>query len=995
LIRAEESIISILMADPVSKSNIEMQTRVLKILRQLLVELGSQHALRHLSVNSQLDRELGLGSLERLELLERLEKEFTTVLPDEAYGDARTPADLAAILLNAVLGIGRKISLSIDSNQPAAYPMPSGQIESLSANQKGVDRQFDPAQVQTLGEVLKGYAEVDPHRVHVQLYLEDDSVRPLTYGQLFSRSLAVAGKLVDRGLKPGQTVAIMLPTSLDFFFSFFGTLLAGCIPVPIYPPFRVDRLEEYAGRQSRSLVNAEVRLLITFRRAEKLARLLQPAIPSLMAVANFEEFGLNEWVDLPLRAGSFEVEGMCPVRAEDIALIQYTSGSTGDPKGVVLTQGNMMANIRAIGAGINVQKTDKAVSWLPLYHDMGLIGSWLAALYFGVPIAILSPLAFLSRPERWLWAIHHHRATISPAPNFAYELCARRIDERAIEGLDLSCWRAALNGAEPVSSDTLSRFTERFKRYGFSPNAFLPVYGLAESSVALTFPAPGKPPRIDRIQRERFQREGIAHSCESIDPSGLRFVSVGRALPGHEIRIVDEDGRPLDERIQGEIQFRGPSTMQGYFMNREATRAVFRGDWVLTGDLGYTADGELFVTGRSKDLIIKGGRNLYPQEIEELTAAVPGVRRGCVAAIGIKDEVLGTERLVIVAETREQATQRKDDLIAAIVAKIDMQMGVPPDQVVLVPPQTVPKTSSGKIRRDACKRMLLNGQLTNKPSPVWWQLVRITLRSWTQRASLGFCQLANVIFGIYAWVIVITFLFLCWATLLPFQTYPKSRIPRKVLRWACRIVLRLTGLFPKIEGAEHLATAVRQSREKHSTFLVVSNHASYLDPLIVASLCPAEIGYVAKLEAASWPIIGRVIRKCGFVLINRNETSQAASDGEQISIQLKERIPMHVFPEGTFTPESGLRPFQMGAFKSAVETGVPTLPLSIRGTRAVFRDGTLLPRRGSVEASFGPLIWPQGKGWPEMVRLREEVRKEILNHCGERSLEIILAGPPR
>ncbi len=974
---------------------VEAQTRVLTIIRLLLVELGAQHALRHLSLNSELDRELGLGSLERLELLERLGNEFSTRLPDEAYKDARTPADLAALLVKTAVRAEGMISSSLDLKKQATQPVPTGQSESLSSDLKSIHRQFDPAQVHTLGEVLVGYAAADPHRVHVQLYLEDDSIRPVTYGQLLSGAKTVAGKLMDRGLKSGQTVAIMLPTGSDFFFSFFGTLLAGCIPVPIYPPFRVDRLEEYAGRQSRSLINARVRLLITFRRAEKLARMLQPTVPTLSAVVNVDEFGLDGGEKLPLPPGSLEVDGWPPSRAEDIALIQYTSGSTGDPKGVVLTQGNVMANIRAIGAGLEIQSTDKAVSWLPLYHDMGLIGSWLAALYFGVPIAILSPLAFLSRPERWLWAIHHHRATISAAPNFAYELCTRRIDESVIEGLDLSCWRVALNGAEPVSPETLGRFTERFKHFGFSANAFLPVYGLAESSVALTFPAPGSTPRVDRIERNRFQHEGIAQSCEPADPSSLRFVSVGRPLPGHEIRIVDEDGRQLDERIQGQIQFRGPSTMQGYFMNREATQAVFQGDWVKTGDLGYTADGELYVTGRSKDLIIKGGRNLYPQEIEELAAAVPGVRRGCVAAIGTKDEVLGTERLVIVAETREQDALRKDDLASAIVTKIDTELGVPPDLVVLVPPQTVPKTSSGKIRRDTCKLMFLNGQLTNKSYPVWWQLVRMTIQNWTRQAGLGFRRLANVIFGIYAYLILIAFLALCWVMLVPIRTYPKSRLPRKVLRWTCRIALRLTGLFPKVTGAEHLATVIRQSQEEHSTFLVVSNHASYVDPLIVASVCPAEIGYVAKLEAASWPMIGRIIRKCGFVLIDRNEASRAASDGEQIALQLKEGSPIHVFPEGTFTPESGLRPFQMGAFKSAVETGLPILPLSIKGTRAVFRDGTLFPRPGSVEAIFGPLFWPQGKGWPEMVRLREGVRKDILKYCGERSIEIILAGPPR
>ena len=281
------------MANPVPLSMVEAQTRVLTIIRLLLVELGAQHALRHLSLNSELDRELGLGSLERLELLERLGNEFSTRLPDEAYKDARTPADLAALLVKTAVRVEGMISSSLDLKKQATHAVPTGQSESLSSDLKSIDRQFDPAQVHTLGEVLVGYAAADPHRVHVQLYLEDDSIRPVTYGQLLSGAMTVAGKLMDRGLKSGQTVAIMLPTGSDFFFSFFGTLLAGCIPVPIYPPFRVDRLEEYAGRQSRSLINARVRLLITFRRAEKLARMLQPTVPTLSAVVNVDEFGLD------------------------------------------------------------------------------------------------------------------------------------------------------------------------------------------------------------------------------------------------------------------------------------------------------------------------------------------------------------------------------------------------------------------------------------------------------------------------------------------------------------------------------------------------------------------------------------------------------------------------------------------------------------------------------------------------------------------------------
>ena len=221
----------------------------------------------------------------------------------------------------------------------------------------------------------------------------------------------------------------------------------------------------------------------------------------------------------------------------------------------MLTHSNLLANIQAIGTGLDLRAGDFGVSWLPLYHDMGLIGSWLTALCFGVPTAILSPLAFLSRPERWLWAIHEHRGTVSAAPNFAYELCARKIDERALEGLDLSCWRVALNGAEPISPDTLDRFARRFEPYGFRAEAFLPVYGLAESSVALTFPPLDRKPRVDRIGRERFENTGAALPCSESDASPLRFVSEGKALPGHEVRVVDDE--PVEVGRNG---FKGTSS---------------------------------------------------------------------------------------------------------------------------------------------------------------------------------------------------------------------------------------------------------------------------------------------------------------------------------------------------------------------------------------------------------------------------------------------------
>jgi 1-acyl-sn-glycerol-3-phosphate acyltransferase len=683
-------------------------------------------------------------------------------------------------------------------------------------------------------------------------------------------------------------------------------------------------------------------------------------------------------------------------RGDQIALIQYTSGSTGDPKGVVLTHSNLLANIRAIGAGVNLQPGDFGVSWLPLYHDMGLIGSWLTALCFGVPIAILSPLVFLSRPERWLWAIHEHRGTVSAAPNFAYELCARRVDERAIEGLDLSCWRAALNGAEPISPDTLERFARRFEPYGFRAEAFLPVYGLAESSVGLTFPPLGRKPWVDRIGRERFENAGAALPCLESDASPLRFVSEGKALPGHEVRVVDDASCETGERVQGNIQFRGPSTMQGYFKNPAATAAVMHRDgWVDTGDLGYLADGELFVTARIKDVIIKGGRNLYPQEVEEVVGGVQGVRRGCVAAFGLSDQRLGTEKLVVVAETRETDRLLQDEIEAQIISRVDAHLGLPPDVVRLVAPQTVPKTSSGKIRRDACKQMYLREQLATKPRPAWVQVLRLALGSGRDRLRRAAARFLQTAYGVYAWLALAVVMLPGWLITMVLPTQQgNGRCARKTLGFLCRVALFLAGLRPRISGKEFLAEAARQAEEGRP-LVVVSNHASYLDVLVVAAVSPAPICFVSKGEAASWPLVGTFIRKCGYLTVSRQDALHAAADSEGMVRKLKLGESVHVFAEGTFTPQNGLRPFQMGAFKSAVESGCPILPVTLVGTRDVLRDGAWLPRHTKLSVVASPILAPGGRSWRDIVQLRDAVRSEILKHCGEGAFDALLAGAPK
>jgi 1-acyl-sn-glycerol-3-phosphate acyltransferase len=917
-----------------------------------------------------------------VELLARLEKEFNRKLPDQVLTESETAADIVKAL-GAVL----------EGEAGPAAPAPA-KISLPRSTEQAVGREghraslFDSPGLVSLNHVLEFHAERDPSRAHIYLHGEDQRPQVINYAELLAGASSVANGLADRGLAQGETVSIMLPTGQDFFFAFFGVLLAGGVPVPIYPPFKASQLEEYAQRQSRILQNAGARLLIAFRQAERLAHLLKAGIPTLRGVVTVQE--------LSAESGRRQFHRPGPItRGDQVALIQYTSGSTGDPKGVVLTHANLLSNIRAIGGGLKLQPQDLGVSWLPLYHDMGLIGSWLTALCYGVPIAILSPLAFLSRPERWLWAIHEHRGTVSAAPNFAYELCARKIDGQAIEGLDLSCWRAAVNGAEPISPETLERFTRRFEPYGFRAEALLPVYGLAESSVALTFPPLDRKPRLDRIKREPFENSGTAVPCLESETSFLSFVSEGKPLAGHEVRVVDDAQHETGERVQGHIQFRGPSTMQGYFRNAAATDAVMHENgWVDTGDLGYLADGELFVTARIKDVIIKGGRNLYPQEVEAVASEVAGVRRGCVAAFGVSDERLGTEKLVVVAETRETDRLLQDQIEAEIISRVDAQLGLPPDVVRLVAPQTVPKTSSGKIRRDACKQMYVRDQLSARARAPWVQVLRLTLGNLKERLQRMASRLLQTAYGVYAILAFALVVAPSWITGILLPADKNGQRARTVLSFLCRAGLLLAGLKPRISGKEFLAEAARYAAGNRP-LVVVSNHASYLDVLVVAAVLPAPICFVAKSEAAAWPLVGTFIRKCRYLTVSRQDALKAATDGLGIANRLRSGEIVHVFPEGTFTPYNGLRPFQLGAFKSAIECDCPILPVTLCGTRTVLRDGCWMPRFANIGVVASPVIATGCNTWRDMIRLRDSTRAEILKNCGEGTFDALLAGAPK
>jgi 1-acyl-sn-glycerol-3-phosphate acyltransferase len=967
----------------------EVRELVLEVIRGLLEELGSRGALPMLTGASQLDRDLGLGSLERVELLARLETAFGVRLPDRTVAEANTPEDLAKALRTA-----RGAETQEDEAGSALRAAITTQQLHREATDTGV---FSAG---TLLDVLRYRAMHDAERAHLLITEETEGQErsvTLTFGELYAAAQRCAAELARRGVPAGGRVALMLPTGRAFFVSYAGIMLAGAIPVPIYPPFRADRIEEYAARQSAILKNAGVCLLLTFRQAEAVARLLKPRVRSLAEVADAEK--LIDAADKapPPSPGALPLHltGSRARKATDIALLQYTSGSTGDPKGVVLTHANLLANIRAIGEALELRPTDVGVSWLPLYHDMGLIGAWLTPLHFGLPVAVMSPLAFLTRPERWLKAFQKFGGTISAAPNFAYELCVRRIADKDIQGLDLSNWRTALNGAEPVNPDTLERFAERFARYGFRREAQLPVYGLAEASLAVTVPPLNRAPLIDRVERELFTVQGRAVPARADDAKAIAFVSSGKPIPRHEVRIVDASGSAVNDRTEGFLWFRGPSATSGYYQNPEATAKLLlmgpaaedgESAWVNSGDRAYRADGEIYVTGRVKDIIIKGGRNLYPHEVEELAARAEGIRKGCIVAFGLKDEAAGTEKLIVVAESRERDASRRVVIAAAVTEQVSQGLGLPPDRVEVIPPGSIPKTSSGKLRREETKQLYIAGKLSAGKAPAWLQITRLAAAGAARAAGeeiwSGARRGLEIVYGLYFGVLFLLWIVPTWTIVNFIRDYRKAG---RFTSAALKLLFVLVGCRVRVIGKEYV--------DLPGAKVYASNHTSYFDVLPLMLGLGVPYHFVSKMEVGGMPFIGTFLRQMRHMTFNRSDAQSRLQQSEEMEKLLRAGESIFVFPEGTFTSENGVRPFQLGAFRAAVDAGAPIVPVALAGTRRFLRDGTYLPRPTSVTITVSPPIYPRGpsdaanaataSAWHELIRLRDTTRETIARYTGE------------
>jgi fatty-acyl-CoA synthase len=490
------------------------------------------------------------------------------------------------------------------------------------------------------------------------------------FAEIRAASVKAARALRETGLRSGDLVALVLDDAEAFLTTLFAASMAGVIPASVYPPGLMGTagdLSRYLELTAGILRASRARAVITTAALAPAFEGLRGSCPALALVL------ARERLDAP------PIEPDAPPGLDDIAFVQFTSGSTSAPKGVALSHANLSANVDAINGagGLLTTEADVGVSWLPLNHDMGLVGMALGAMYASRPCVLLPPQSFVKRPAEWMRALTRHGGTISFAPNFAYDLCVRRIKDADLDGLDLSRWRIAGCGAEPVHPPTLKAFARKFAPVGFRETSFLPSYGLAEHVLAATFPPRGRALRTEDS-----------------------LVSCGSPLPGHSIRIVDEEGRPVPERRVGEILLAGPSVMLGYYEQDAGTAEAIQDGWLRTGDLGYLSGGELFVCGRAKDVIIANGRKYHPQDLEWAVDDLVGVRRGRVVAFGTAGQGRA-DRVVMVVEP--SGTVSADVLTEKVRRRIGDLFGLYVDEVAVVPSGTVGRTTSGKVQRAATR----------------------------------------------------------------------------------------------------------------------------------------------------------------------------------------------------------------------------------------------------------------------------------------------------
>lgn len=520
-------------------------------------------------------------------------------------------------------------------------------------------------------------------------------VASFDYYTLRQRAMAGARRLLSLNLNKGDRIALIAETSVGFVEAFFACQYAGLVAVPLAIPMGVGQRASYITKLQGLITSCNPAAIIS---SEDWVPLIQSAAadaPPPHILSNEDFHALAEK----------DVELSFP-QPDDIAYLQYTSGSTRFPRGVIITQRSVMSNLRVISHdGIKLRAGDRCVSWLPFYHDMGLVGFLLTPVATQLSVDYLRTQDFAMRPMQWLKLISKNHGTVSVAPPFGYDLCLRRSNDKELAELDLSCWRVAGMGAEPIPAELLNQFSEHFSKINFDRKAFMPCYGLAENTLAVSFFDASVSSPVDQVDRDILEYKGKAVTPDRNARAVSSFVNCGKALPGHQIEIRNEAGDPLPERQVGRIFISGPSLMSGYFRDKASQEQIKATGWMDTGDLGYLLDGSLFVTGRKKDLIIMRGRNIWPQDIEYVAESEPEIRSGDAIAF-VTDEHDEGAKIILQIQCRVSSEERRNQIIHSLSGRIQSEFGVTAD-IVLLPPHSIPRTSSGKPARAEAKKRYL------------------------------------------------------------------------------------------------------------------------------------------------------------------------------------------------------------------------------------------------------------------------------------------------
>jgi 1-acyl-sn-glycerol-3-phosphate acyltransferase len=900
------------------------------------------------------EEQLGLGSIELADLLIRVGNACAVELPSDGVGRFRRPRDLLEAVERA-----RGVDASAGS-RPAVSRLPKAPTRDTSISSLA---RMQPEAL-TLLNLLRFRADNDGRHPHLQFLTADGQVSELTYGELWDRGRRAAAGMVNLGLVTGERVAILAVTGPDFFVAFVGVLCAGGVPVPIYPPVRLDDLEGYVQRQSRILRSAGAAFIVSDPQFKAAAELLCAATPSLREAVTVDSLDNGG-------AGFFCVES-----PPDLAFIQYTSGSTGDPKGVALTHANLLANIRAISEATiraGLHPGDVGVSWMPLYHDFGLIGTWMGiAIYTGATVVLMSPVDFLIKPASWLWAIDRFRAKAIATTPFGLDHVTRRVPDDHIAGVDLSSIELAVLGAEPIRMSSLDDFCRRFEPYGFRRSAFAPAYGLAETCVAVTLASGG--PRVDIVDADRL---AVDHRAVPAGPESRTrsLVSAGTPIGDQQVRVVGlaEPGlEPLPERHEGRVLIRGKSVMAGYFGRPEATAAIRVGDWLDTGDLGYLADGELFITGRIKDVIIKAGRNYHPQDIEQAVGEVPGVRKGCVIAFG-EDMPEHGEGIVVIAETTTDVAGH-DELKALIRAAVVEATGTSADDVVLAPRGSVLKTSSGKLRRRETRQAYRDGTLGKGASGGRWRLAAMMARLGWYRARTFVDRARQSVVGAYIAGVAMFFVLTSVGSAL----WPRDRVTTwRLARRRLRLLFAATGMSFRRTGVPL----------PEGQALYVSNHPTDMDPLLLIGAFDRPVSMTGKGRLFKG-LFGVLAERLGVVALEPRSLESSLASYERMRELLAEGVSIHMFPEGERRDTPGIYPFRLGAFKLAASAGIPIVPLALKGPRDVMRGRPYRPAALEVEVLPAVRMECDPSDLAALSKGRAEIRRMIAEAAGEPLVDI-------